>query len=113
MLCFPPALPSLWQVDRATAAAAGAAVAQNRLADKVAGILSRVERELDDADTKIGDKLRVLDMDNDGIVSVGGRAGAVLGGGGGMAWQGRESSLLPAERGLAIVFVEHFTRTSS
>ena len=67
LLLLPPARPR--QVDRATAAAAGAAVAQNRLADKVAGILSRVERELDDADSKIGDSLRVLDMDNDGIVS--------------------------------------------
>ncbi|KAL4859684.1 Mitochondrial proton/calcium exchanger protein [Chlorella vulgaris] len=45
-------------------------VGAKRLEDRVAGILQRVERELDDAETKIGDKLRVLDLDCDGVVSV-------------------------------------------
>jgi hypothetical protein len=43
-------------------------VGAKRLEDRVAGILQRVERELDDAETKIGDKLRVLDLDCDGVV---------------------------------------------
>lgn len=43
-------------------------VGETRLADKVAGILTRVERELDAAEGKIGDKLRFLDLDNDGVV---------------------------------------------
>lgn len=31
--------------------------------------MHRIEKELDAADQTIGDKLHVLDMDNDGIVS--------------------------------------------
>ena len=34
--------------------------------------LQRVERELDEADHKIGEKLHVLDLDGDGMVRVGG-----------------------------------------
>jgi LETM1 and EF-hand domain-containing protein 1 len=46
------------------------ALGQKRLEERVSGILKRVERELDDADQKIGSKLRVLDMDNDGVISL-------------------------------------------
>ena len=46
------------------------ALGQQRLEERVTGILKRVERELDDADNKIGSTLRVLDMDNDGIISL-------------------------------------------
>jgi len=45
------------------------ALGQKRLEERVTGILKRVEKELDVADQKIGEKLRVLDMDNDGVVS--------------------------------------------
>lgn len=51
-------------------AALNAALGQKALEERVAGILSRVERELDDADTKIGDRMRLLDLDNDGIISL-------------------------------------------
>ncbi|GAB4818097.1 hypothetical protein N2152v2_005143 [Parachlorella kessleri] len=44
-------------------------VAGRRLADRVSGILQRIEKELDDADSKIGDSMRVLDLDNDGIIT--------------------------------------------
>jgi LETM1 and EF-hand domain-containing protein 1 len=54
------------EVDRARIEQA---LGQKRLEERVTGILKRVEKELDDADTKIGDRLRVLDLDNDGIVS--------------------------------------------
>lgn len=54
------------EVDRARLEQA---LGQKRLEERVTGILKRVEKELDDADTKIGDRLRVLDLDNDGIVS--------------------------------------------
>ncbi|KAK2079853.1 hypothetical protein QBZ16_002248 [Prototheca wickerhamii] len=43
---------------------------ESRLADKVASILQRVEADLDAADEHIGDRLRVLDLDNDGVISV-------------------------------------------
>jgi len=46
------------------------ALGQQRLENRVTGILKRVEKELDDADLKIGTKLRVLDMDNDGVISM-------------------------------------------
>jgi LETM1 and EF-hand domain-containing protein 1 len=46
------------------------ALGQKRLEERVSGILKRVEKELDDADQKIGSKLRVLDMDNDGVISM-------------------------------------------
>ena len=46
------------------------ALGQQRLEERVTGILKRVEKELDEADQKIGDKLRVLDMDNDGVISM-------------------------------------------
>lgn len=32
--------------------------------------MSRIERELDVVEAKIGDKLKVLDMDNDGVISM-------------------------------------------
>ena len=44
-------------------------VGQSRLADKVSGILDRLERELDDADATIGNAMHVLDLDGDGLVS--------------------------------------------
>ncbi|KAL4423518.1 hypothetical protein ABPG77_003651 [Micractinium sp. CCAP 211/92] len=44
-------------------------VGAKRLEDRVAAILQRVEHELDDAEAKIGDKLRVLDTDMDGVIS--------------------------------------------
>lgn len=44
------------------------ALGQRRLEDRVTGILKRVERELDDVDAKIGNKFRLLDIDNDGVV---------------------------------------------
>jgi len=49
------------------------ALGQRRLEDKVTGILKRVERDLDIAETKIGNKFRLLDVDNDGVVSLGNR----------------------------------------
>ncbi|KAK9786798.1 hypothetical protein WJX73_003279 [Symbiochloris irregularis] len=44
-------------------------VGQQRLADKVSGILERIEADLDAVDTKIGESMHVLDLDNDGLVS--------------------------------------------
>ena len=44
---------------------------ESRLADKVASILQRVEADRDAADEHIGDRLGVLDLDNDGVVRVG------------------------------------------
>ena len=41
---------------------------QKRLADRVTGILSRIEEELDHVDTRIGEAMHVLDADNDGLV---------------------------------------------
>lgn len=54
------------EVDRARLEQA---LGQKRLEERVTGILKRVEKELDVADSKIGSKLRVLDLDNDGVVS--------------------------------------------
>ena len=45
-------------------------VPQKRLADKVSGILSRIEAELDAVDEKIGERMHILDLDNDGLVSI-------------------------------------------
>jgi LETM1 and EF-hand domain-containing protein 1 len=50
-------------------AAVEEALGQKRLEGRVAGMLKRVERRLDEAETSIGDRLRVLDRDNDGVVS--------------------------------------------
>ncbi len=36
----------------------------------MSGILARIEKELDVVEAKIGDKLKVLDQDNDGIISM-------------------------------------------
>lgn len=44
-------------------------IGQKRLADKVTGILERIEKELDTVDTKIGEAMHILDTDNDGMVS--------------------------------------------
>lgn len=43
-------------------------VGRQRLADKVTGILHRIERDLDSVDSKIGEAMHVLDVDNDGLV---------------------------------------------
>lgn len=45
-------------------------VPQKRLADKVSGILSRIEAELDAVDEKIGERMHILDLDNDGLVRI-------------------------------------------
>lgn len=45
-------------------------VPQKRLADKVSGILTRIEHELDAVDEKIGERMHILDLDNDGLVSL-------------------------------------------
>ena len=45
-------------------------VPRKRLADKVSGILSRIEAELDAVDEKIGERMHILDLDNDGLVSL-------------------------------------------
>ncbi|CAL8464272.1 g3807 [Coccomyxa elongata] len=44
-------------------------IGQKRLADKVTGILERIEKELDTVDTKIGEAMHILDTDNDGMVT--------------------------------------------
>lgn len=41
---------------------------QKRLADKVSGILQRIEKELDHVDSKIGEAMHLIDLDNDGMV---------------------------------------------
>lgn len=43
-------------------------VGQKRLADRVTGILARIEEELDHVDSRIGEAMHVLDADNDGLV---------------------------------------------
>ena len=43
-------------------------VGQKRLADKVSGILERIEKELDSVEISIGESMHVLDTDNDGMV---------------------------------------------
>lgn len=43
-------------------------VGQSRLADKVGGILDRLEKELDEADASIGSAMHILDLDEDGLV---------------------------------------------
>lgn len=35
----------------------------------MSGILSRIEAELDAVDEKIGERMHILDLDNDGLVS--------------------------------------------
>jgi LETM1 and EF-hand domain-containing protein 1 len=45
------------------------ALGQRRLEDRIGSILKRVERDLDDVEKKIGDKFKLLDADNDGIIS--------------------------------------------
>ena len=43
-------------------------IGQKRLADKVSGILERIEKELDSVEHSIGESMHVLDTDNDGMV---------------------------------------------
>ncbi|KDD71980.1 hypothetical protein H632_c4060p0 [Helicosporidium sp. ATCC 50920] len=51
-------------------ARSGRHLGQQRLADHVASILSRVEKELDHADERIGTRLHVIDLDRDGVISL-------------------------------------------
>ena len=55
------------------------ALGAERLAGRVPAILARIEAELDTVDARIGEKMHVLDADNDGIVS---EVRAGFGGGG-------------------------------
>ena len=55
------------------------------LEERVGGILMRIERELDDAEKTIGERLHVIDLDNDGLISpeeleevIRGRSGAQI-----------------------------------
>ncbi|KIY93126.1 hypothetical protein MNEG_14838 [Monoraphidium neglectum] len=41
------------------------------LEERVGGILMRIEQELDDAEKTIGERLHVIDLDNDGLISKG------------------------------------------
>ncbi len=43
-------------------------VGHERLESNVQTILQRIERELDAVDIRIGEKMHVLDVDNDGLV---------------------------------------------
>ena len=43
-------------------------VGHKRLQDNVQSILQRIERELDHVDSRIGESMHVLDLDNDGLV---------------------------------------------
>ena len=43
-------------------------VGHERLEANVQTILQRIERELDAVDSRIGEKMHVLDVDNDGLV---------------------------------------------
>lgn len=44
-------------------------IGQQRLADKVSSILDRIEMELDEADSNIGQSMHMLDLDGDGLVN--------------------------------------------
>lgn len=44
-------------------------VGAKRLSDNVSNILARLEGELDEVDSRIGESMHVLDLDNDGLVS--------------------------------------------
>lgn len=48
-------------------------VGHERLESNVQTILQRIERELDAVDIRIGEKMHVLDVDNDGLVRVQGQ----------------------------------------
>jgi hypothetical protein len=43
-------------------------VGAQRLSDNVSSILERLEGELDKVDSRIGESMHVLDLDNDGLV---------------------------------------------
>ena len=43
-------------------------VGHQRLQDNVSSILQRIERELDHVDSRIGESMHILDLDNDGLV---------------------------------------------
>ena len=45
------------------------ALGAERLADRVPAILTRIERELDAVDARIGEKMHVLDTDDDGMIT--------------------------------------------
>ena len=47
------------------------ALGAERLADRVPAILTRIERELDAVDARIGEKMHVLDADGDGVITQG------------------------------------------
>lgn len=55
--------------DAAPAAAAAKEVLPQRLSDRVSKILHRIEKELDEVDGKIGGKLKMIDVDGDGLIS--------------------------------------------
>lgn len=44
-------------------------IGQQRLADKVSSILDRIEMELDEADSNIGQSMHMLDLDGDGLIT--------------------------------------------
>ena len=47
-------------------------VGHKRLQANVQTILQRIERELDHVDSRIGESMHVLDLDNDGLVRAAG-----------------------------------------
>lgn len=63
--CAPPA-----QVERP--GVLQEVVGHKRLQDNVQTILQRIERELDHVDSRIGNSMHVLDLDNDGLVRAAG-----------------------------------------
>ena len=66
-MCWTAIVDAVFQVERPDQLKE--IVPQKRLADKVSGILSRIEAELDAVDEKIGERMHILDLDNDGLVS--------------------------------------------
>ena len=56
------------QVVRPPSESKDAQVTQ-QVADYVSNILIRIEEDIDNADTKIGEKLHLLDKDNDGMIT--------------------------------------------
>lgn len=55
--------------DAGTLAQAAQAAMPSMLTDRVAKILHRIEKELDVVESKIGNKLKVIDLDGDGLIS--------------------------------------------
>ena len=60
-----PKSSGLLDASNTSAANLGAA----RLSGRVPAILARIERELDAVDARIGERMHVLDQDNDGVIS--------------------------------------------